>query len=57
MAKNTGDSYRQGSISERSQIKNKKTGQMAKRDTNTGRFIGSKYGTWKGVAKEPDRRK
>lgn len=57
MAKNTGDSYRRGSISERSQIKNTKTGQMAKRDTNTGRFIGAKYGTWKGVAKEPDRRK
>lgn len=59
MAKNTGKSYRQGSVNDRSQVQNPKTGQWVKRDTETGRFMDVKQDgePFKGVAKEVDDRR
>lgn len=59
MAKNTGKGYRQGSVKDRTQVQNPKTGQWTKRDTDTGRFMdGKEDGTpFKGVAKEVDDRR
>lgn len=59
MAKNTGKGYRQGSVRDRTQVQNPKTGQWTKRDTDTGRFMdGKEDGTpFKGVAKEVDDRR
>jgi hypothetical protein len=59
MAKNTGEGYRKGSVKDRSQIQNPKTGQWVKRDTETGEFIDVKEDgkPFKGVAKEVDDRK
>jgi hypothetical protein len=53
MAKNTGEGYRKGSVNDRSQVKNSKTGQWVKRDTETGEFIEVKQDgePFKGVAK------
>lgn len=34
-----GDGHRNGAVRERSQVRNPKTDQWVKRDTNTGRFI------------------
>jgi hypothetical protein len=59
MAKNTGKNYRQGSVNDRSQVQNPKTGQWVKRDTETGRFMDVKQDgePFKGVAKEVDDRR
>ncbi len=59
MAKNTGKGYRQGSVKDRTQVQNPKTGQWTKRDADTGRFMdGKEDGTpFKGVAKEVDDRR
>ena len=56
MAKNKpyGDNARKGAVRNRSQIKNPRTGQWIKRDSDTGRFMDVKQdGTkWKGVRRE-----
>ena len=59
MAKNTNQSYRQGSVNNRTQLQNTKNGTWIKRDTTTGQFIEQKKdGTpFKGVAKEIDGRR
>ncbi|AOP44266.1 TPA: hypothetical protein ACHK02_004029 [Escherichia coli] len=59
MAKNTGDGYRKGSVTDRTQVQNPQNGNYTKRDTTTGRFIDQKQdGTpFKGVAKEVDDRR
>jgi hypothetical protein len=59
MAKNTGQNYRKGAVSNRSQVYNPLTEKWVKRDTETGKFLGQKSdGTaFKGVAKEVDDRR
>jgi hypothetical protein len=59
MATNSGEGHRIGSVRQRSQTYNPRTGQYVERDTSSGRFINVKEdGTpFKGVAKEPDRRR
>lgn len=59
MAKNTGDGFRKGSVTDRTQVHNPKTDNWVKRDTNSGKFIDQKSdGTpFKGVAKEKDGRR
>ncbi|EAY9564142.1 hypothetical protein BA086_24315 [Salmonella enterica] len=59
MAKNTGDGYCKGSVTDRTQVQNPQNGNYTKRDTTTGRFIDQKQdGTpFKGVAKEVDDRR
>lgn len=49
-----GDNRRHGSIRERSQLKNPKTGLWVKRDDETGKFMDNKTsgGKFKGVRKE-----
>lgn len=42
MAKNTGESYRQGHVKNRSQVYNPKTDSWVKKDTETGKFIEQK---------------
>ncbi|WP_346353104.1 hypothetical protein [Azotosporobacter soli] len=53
MAKNTGEGYRQGQVTNRSQT-HAPNGNAIKRDTNTGRFIDQKTtpGDYKGVRHE-----
>jgi len=57
MATNTGQGFRRGSVSDRSQTFNPRTDQHVKRDDGTGRFMGAKDSPYKGVAQEPDGRK
>jgi hypothetical protein len=60
MAKNTGDDFRRGSVNDRSQLNlDEKEGKYVKRDLETGRFTDLKEDNepFKGVAKEPDKRK
>ena len=58
MAKNTGDGYRQGSVTDRNQTYNPKNDTHVKRDTSTGKFIDAKPSTpFKGVAQEKDGRR
>ena len=59
MAKNTGEGHRKGSVNDRSQVQNPKTGQWVKRDTETGKFMDVKQDgePFKGVAKEVDDRR
>jgi hypothetical protein len=59
MAKNTGDGSRIGSVKDRTQVLNTKTGNYVKRDAETGQFMDQKSdGTpFKGVAKEEDGRR
>lgn len=64
MAKDTGKSYRTGSVRARTQVKNPKTGDYVKRNENPGssrrgEFMDVKKDgrPFKGVAKEPDRRR
>ncbi|HHS9910320.1 TPA: hypothetical protein ACTW28_003078 [Klebsiella quasipneumoniae subsp. similipneumoniae] len=59
MAKNTGDGYRKGSVTDRTQVQNPQNGNYTKRDTTTGRFIDQKQdgAPFKGVAKEVDDRR
>ena len=55
MAKNTGEGFRKGQVTERSQTYNPKNESWVKRDTNTGRFIEQKKSDnipFKGVRKE-----
>ena len=47
MAKNTGEGYRKGSVCDRTQIQNPRTGNWTKRDTNSGKFIDVKKGARK----------
>ncbi len=64
MAKNTGKGYREGSVTNRTQVKNPQTGDFVKRNENpeskkTGKFIGVKKDgkPFKGIAVEPDKRR
>lgn len=59
LAKNTGNGHRRGSVNDRTQVRNPKTDQYVKRDTDTGRFMNVKQDgePHKGVAKEPDGRR
>lgn len=59
MAKNTGEGYRKGSVCDRTQIQNPRTGNWTKRDTDSGKFIDIKKDgePFKGVAKEEDGRR
>ena len=64
MAKNTGKGSREGSVTNRTQVKNPQTSDYVKRNENkesskTGEFMaGKKDGKpFKGVAKEPDGRR
>jgi hypothetical protein len=58
MAKNTGDGFRRGAVTGRSQLQ-RPDGHFQKRDDFTGEFMSVKQspGGFKGVAHEPDRRK
>jgi hypothetical protein len=57
VAKNTGDDFRRGSVTDRSQTFNPKTDQFVKRNDGSGRFMAAKNTPYKGVAREPDGRK
>lgn len=64
MAKNTGDEHRKGSVDDRSQVHNSTTGHWTKRNREdgsdeAGQFMDVKSDgePFKGVAKEPDRRR
>jgi hypothetical protein len=57
MATNTGNGFRRGSVTDRSQTFNPKTDQFVKRDDGSGRFMSAKGTPYKGVAREPDGRK
>jgi hypothetical protein len=54
MARNTGQGFRRGEVTGRSQVLNPKTGDWVKRDTKTGQFIRVKDDgqPFKGVRKE-----
>ena len=58
MAKNgkSGDGHRNGSVKDRTQVENPKTGLYVKRDKETGQFIDVKTtgGKFKGVREEKD---
>lgn len=58
MAKNTGQNFRKGSVTGKSQVLNPKTGLFTKR-AETGKFQSVKKtgGPFKGVAKERDGRR
>jgi len=58
MAKNTGNNFRRGAVSDRSQFQ-RPDGNFQKRNDGTGQFMSAKNdGTrFKGVAKEPDGRR
>ena len=57
MARNTGDNYRRGAVTARTQFQTP-DGKWMKRDERTGQFLDKKKsdGPFKGVAKEPDGR-
>lgn len=59
MAKNTGMSYRQGSVTGRTQMQNPRTGLFQVRDCETGQFMRAKTtgGDYKGIAHEADGRR
>lgn len=59
MAKNTGEDYRKGSVTDRTQVQNTQSGNWVKRDTTTGQFIDQKTDgeKFKGVATEVDKRR
>jgi hypothetical protein len=54
MAKNTGKDFRRGAVGDRSQVRNPKTDQCVKRDTDSGKFLDVKKDgkPFKGVRKE-----
>ncbi len=58
MATNTGDGYRTGSVTDRTQVENGNQ-DWTKRDAESGEFMDQKADgePFKGVAKEPDRRR
>ena len=55
MAKNTGNSSRNGAVKNRSQVFNPATGHYIKRDSTTGQFLEVKSDgkPFKGIRKEP----
>lgn len=57
MARNTGEDYRKGSVTGRTQFQHE-NGDWQKRDERNGQFMERKSseGPFKGVAKEPDGR-
>ncbi len=57
MAKNTGDNFRRGAVTGRTQFQ-RPDGHYQKRDEGTGHFMPVKesVGPYKGVANEPDGR-
>jgi len=57
MAKNTGDGFRRGAVSGRTQFQ-RPDGNWQKRDEATGQLMAVKQseGPYRGVAREPDRR-
>ncbi len=57
MARNTGDGYRKGAVTGRTQHQ-REDGNWQKRDERTGHFkeVKQSDGPFKGVAKEPDGR-
>ncbi len=59
MAKNTGENYRLGSVKDRTQVLNPRTGLFVKRESSTGKFTAVKTGgsPFKGVAHERDGRR
>ena len=64
MAKDTGKDSRKGAVTGRTQVRNPKTGDYAKRNetkssSKAGEFMDNKKGgqPFKGVAKEPDKRR
>lgn len=64
MAKNTGEGHRIGTVKNRTQVKNEKTGKYVKRNRDEdseqdGEFIEVKKDgePFKGVAEEPDKRR
>ena len=58
MATNTGDGYRKGAVTDRTQVENNND-DWTKRDTESGEFMDQKADgePFKGVAKEPDERR
>ena len=58
MATNTGDGYRKGSVTDRTQVENDNE-DWTKRDADTGEFMDQKADgePFKGVAREPDGRR
>jgi hypothetical protein len=54
MAKNTNKGYRKGTVADRTQVKNPRTGLWTKRDGSTGQFTAVKKdaGSFKGVKRE-----
>ena len=58
MATNTGDGYRKGSVTDRTQVENDNE-DWTKRDAESGEFMDQKADgePFKGVAKEPDERR
>lgn len=59
MAKNTGRNYRKGSVDDRTQTRDPKSGKWVERDSKTGEFknVKSDDKPFKGVAKEKDKRR
>lgn len=58
MAKNTGRNTRKGSIIARTQMQHPSNPDYSiKRDTETGLFMSGMKGSYKGVAKEVDKRR
>ena len=58
MATNTGEGFRKGSVTDRTQVHNPKNDTWVKRDADTGKFMDVKSGDpFKGVAKEEDGRR
>lgn len=57
MARNTGDNFRRGAVTGRTQFR-RPDGEYQKRDERTGHFkeVKQTSGPFKGVAKEPDGR-
>ncbi len=58
MATNTGNGYRKGSVTNRSQTYNPRNDTWVKRNSESGKFVSAKSeNPYKGVAKEPDKRR
>lgn len=64
MGKNTGEGYRKGSVDDRTQVENPKTGNWTKRNREEGSEEAGQFmevrqdgEPFKGVAKEPDERR
>ncbi len=58
MAKNTGHTYRKGSVDNRTQLKHPSNPNFSiKRNATTGEFMSVKKGDYKGVAHEIDDRR